>query len=410
VSEQGALERSGELAAHLPGERMEGDSPESDVRPRVLIVDDDEAVGRAHARALVRRGYVVEQATSGNAALAFIREAAFDAIVTDVEMPGMSGVELLQKVRATDLDVPVIFVTGAPSLESAIRALDYGALRYLLKPAELSELVKLVDDAVRLHRIAKAKRAALDLAGGQRFVGDQAGLTASFDRALSSLYVAYQPIVRWTTKQVFAYEALLRSHEPNLQNPLAMVDAAERLGRVHELGYRIRERAVEPLGRLSRDVLLFINLHPTDLIDAALLSTDTALSEYASRIVLEVTERAPLHHIPDVRGRVAALKHRGFRIAIDDLGAGYAGLTSFTMLSPDVVKLDMGLVRDVDREPTKQTIVRTMTTMCHDLGMLVTAEGIETPGERDQLARAGCDLMQGYLFAKPGLAFPDVVY
>jgi sensor c-di-GMP phosphodiesterase-like protein len=96
----------------------------------------------------------------------------------------------------------------------------------------------------------------------------------------------------------------------------------------------------------------------------------------------------------------------GFRIAVDDLGAGYAGLTSFTLLEPDIVKLDMALVRDVHREPKKRTLVKTMITMCKELGIVVTSEGIEVPEERDELARAGCDLMQGYLFAKPGDAFP----
>jgi EAL domain-containing protein (putative c-di-GMP-specific phosphodiesterase class I) len=121
---------------------------------------------------------------------------------------------------------------------------------------------------------------------------------------------------------------------------------------------------------------------------------------------LEITERASLDGIKDVRNRIASLRKLGFRIAVDDLGAGYAGLTSFTLLEPDVVKLDMALVRDVHREPKKLTLVKTMIMMCKELGIAVTSEGIEVAEERDELARAGCDLMQGYLFAKPGVAFP----
>jgi EAL domain-containing protein (putative c-di-GMP-specific phosphodiesterase class I) len=125
---------------------------------------------------------------------------------------------------------------------------------------------------------------------------------------------------------------------------------------------------------------------------------------------LEITERASLDGIRDVRARVAALRAIGFRIAVDDLGAGYAGLTSFTLLEPEVVKLDMALVRDVHKEPKKLTVVKTMITLCKELGIVVTSEGIEVPEERDELARAGCDLMQGYLFAKPGDAFPTPVF
>jgi EAL domain-containing protein (putative c-di-GMP-specific phosphodiesterase class I) len=113
-----------------------------------------------------------------------------------------------------------------------------------------------------------------------------------------------------------------------------------------------------------------------------------------------------LDAVRDVRSRVDSLSKLGFRIAVDDLGAGYAGLTSFTLLEPDIVKLDLALIRDIHREPKKKTVVRTLIQMCNELGIVVTAEGIDVPEEREELAQTGCDLMQGYLFARPGAAFP----
>lgn len=95
----------------------------------------------------------------------------------------------------------------------------------------------------------------------------------------------------------------------------------------------------------------------------------------------------------------------GFRIAIDDLGAGYAGSTSFAALEPEIVKLDMSLVRDVDSTPIKQKRITSMTSLCHDLGMVVVAERVETTAERDAAVERGCDLFQGYLFARPAGAF-----
>jgi EAL domain-containing protein (putative c-di-GMP-specific phosphodiesterase class I) len=185
-----------------------------------------------------------------------------------------------------------------------------------------------------------------------------------------------------------------------------VLDAAERLRRVHELGRVIRAKAIHPSVPLPGGVLLFLNLHPADLPDEQLFLPDGPLAAVADRVVLEITERASLDAIHDVRSRIASLRGLGFRIAVDDLGAGYAGLTSFTLLEPDIVKLDMALVRDIHREPKKQTLVKMMITMCKELGIVVTSEGIEVPEERDALARAGCELMQGYLFAKPGEAFP----
>jgi EAL domain-containing protein (putative c-di-GMP-specific phosphodiesterase class I) len=374
---------------------------------RVLVVDDEEALLRAHERTLSKVGYQVEMAANGLAATRALDRTSFDVILSDIDMPGMNGIALLELVRQRDLDVPVVLITGNPSTETAIRAMEHGALRYLVKPVQSDVLVKTVGDAVRLHRIARAKRQALELAGGvDRFMGDQAGLAASFDRALESLHIAYQPIVSWSKRSVFAYEALLRCREPSLPHPGAVLDAAERLGRVHELGRTVRARAIEPLPRLPAGVILFLNLHPSDLLDPYLFAADGPLAAVADQIVLEITERATLNGMNDVRSRVASLRKLGYRVAIDDLGAGYAGLTSFTLLEPDVVKLDMALVRDVNCEPRKQTLVRTMISMCKELGIIVTSEGIETPEERDVLARAGCDLMQGYLFARPGDAFP----
>jgi len=380
---------------------------EEEGAPRALVVDDDEALLKAHARALAKSGYQVTIALDGSAAARALDAAWFNVILSDIDMPGMNGLELLERVRERDLDVPVVLITGVPSVESAAKAMEYGALRYLVKPVALQALVKVADDAVRLHRLAKAKRGALDLAGGlDRLVGDYAGLVARFGRALESLHIVYQPIVSCKKNTVFGYEALLRSREPTLLHPGALIDAAEQLSKLHQLGRTIRQKATEPIDALPDDVLLFLNLHPGDLSDGELFNPDSRLAAVAHRIVLEITERASLRKVPNVRAKIAALRKLGFRIAIDDLGAGYAGLESFALLEPDIVKLDISLIRNLDREPTKRTLVRTMVAMCNELGMLVTSEGIETAAERDEVAEAGCYLMQGYWFARPGEAFP----
>jgi EAL domain-containing protein (putative c-di-GMP-specific phosphodiesterase class I) len=118
-------------------------------------------------------------------------------------------------------------------------------------------------------------------------------------------------------------------------------------------------------------------------------------------VILEVTERSSFARVPELRDRIKVLRELGYRIAVDDLGAGYAGLTSFAALEPEVVKLDMALVRGVDHEPIKRRLVGSMARLCRELGILVVAEGVETPAERDVLVDLGCDLLQGYLFGRP---------
>ncbi|HJZ89112.1 MAG TPA: EAL domain-containing response regulator [Polyangia bacterium] len=378
---------------------------------RVLLVDDEPLILTAFQRVLGASGYAIETAHDGASALALLQSGPFDVIISDISMPGMSGVELLGAVREHDLDVPVILMTGLPAVETAIKAVEYGALRYLLKPVDVTELRRVVEQAVQLHQIAKLKREAVSLLGPLgKLVGDRAGLERILSRGLRSLWMAFQPIVAWPERRIFGYEALLRSSEPALPQPGALLEAAERLGRLPELGRSIREQVAAQASRTEPDAFLFVNLHPRDLLDDALYQHSEPLTRLAHRVVLEITERASLDEIADARTRVQALRKLGFRIAVDDLGAGYAGLTSFAQLEPDVVKLDLALIRDVDHEPTKQRLVRSLAGLCKDMGMLVLAEGVETAAERDMLAELGCELQQGFLFAKPAPPFPDVTW
>ena len=368
---------------------------------RVLLVDDEAALLEVWSEILADAGWTVDTASNGAQALEVLFRKSFDTILTDIDMPGLDGLQLLRAIRARDLDVPVVLLTGNPQTETAIEAVEQGALRYLVKPIPASTLTEAVDSAARLHRIARLKREALAYLGGESAQpGDLAGLDAAFAHALQKLWIAYQPIVR-TDGTLFGHEALMRSDLKTLPNPGTMFDAAERLGRVHDLGRTIRARAAAALTGVSGPSL-FVNVHALELTDADLFSPHAPLSAAAANVILEVTERSSFERVPELRDRIQLLRSLGYRIAVDDLGAGYAGLTSFASLEPDVVKLDMALVRGVDREPIKQRLVGSMTRLCRDLGILVVAEGVESPAERDVLVDLGCDLLQGYLFGRPG--------
>lgn len=398
-------------AIESPRERRDTPDPltTKKISGTVLIVDDDETLLRSLARLLRLRGYEPKTATSAAAAIELVQTERFDVVLSDIAMPGMDGIELLRNIRDTDLVVPVILITGAPAVSTAVDAVEYGAFRYLTKPVENDDLVATVEKAVRYHRMARMKARAAELLGTETAgPGDRAGLEVSFERALETLWIAYQPIVDARNRRVFGHEALLRSSEPSLPHPGAVIDAALRLEQLDVLGRSIRARAAGPVAENPAAGALFVNLHVRDLLDPTLTAQESPLSRIASRVVLEITERAALDEVGDVRPRIARLREMGFRIAIDDLGAGYSGLTSFAQLEPEVVKLDMSLVRGIDSSATKQKVVRSMSSLCRDMGMLVVAEGVETPAERDALVELGCDLLQGYLFAKPSRPFPQI--
>jgi EAL domain-containing protein (putative c-di-GMP-specific phosphodiesterase class I)/ActR/RegA family two-component response regulator len=395
-------EATGPGGAQAPAAKLEA-------APKILVVDDEPVTARSYARALTAAGYNVTTAHDGREAAAMAKNQGFDVVVSDIAMPDMDGLALLRAIRQSDLDVPMVFMTGSPALDSAVQAIEYGAFRYLLKPVAPAALLDVVERAVRVHRLARVRREAAmvrELDG--KPIGDRAGLEARFASAVEKLWVAAQPIVSWSGRKIFAYETLLRTDEPTLRSPVDFFDAAERLGRAPELGRIIRGH----VAKLMKDTTapVFVNLHPSDLEDAELYSESGALAPFAKQVVLEITERAALDRIHELQSRVTRLRELGFRIAIDDLGAGYAGLTSFAQLEPEVVKVDMSLVRGIDQSPVKQKLVRSIIALCGELGIDLIAEGIETTQERDMIAALGGDLCQGYLFARPARGFPTVTF
>ena len=390
-----------------------GDTPAPELRSappgsRVLVAEDDHLQLRAYARALRQVGFEVDGADNGETAVNMLLSGNYDAVVSDISLPCVDGVGVLQAAHRRDPDMPVVLITGTPRLDTAVAAIENAAFRYLLKPLNPSQLQETVIYSAQMHRLAVLRRMAISSASATWSPAEDCqGLTQVFERALQSMWPAFQPVVSWKHKRVFAYEALLRNDEPTLANPCALLSAAERLDRVAEIGRMVRNRVAAEVPHAPAR-FIFVNLHSQDLLDEHLYDPASPLSGVADRVVLEVTERASLASVPDIEARADRLRELGFRIALDDLGAGYSGLSSFATLQPDVVKYDMSLVRGVDSSPTRRKVILAMTTLFAEMEMKVVAEGVETEAERETLTELGVDLLQGYLFAKPGRGFPPV--
>ncbi len=217
----------------------------------------------------------------------------------------------------------------------------------------------------------------------------------------------YQPIVEATTHRVVAYEALCRPTHEQFTGPATLFETAEQAGRLIDLGRACRSVSMLPMNRLPPDCLLFINLHPRELDSAALLGEEL-LASAAHRIVFEIMETAAIEDYDHVRQVIAELRERGYRIALDDLGSGYAGLTSLAQLSPDFVKLDMALIRRIHDRSATRRLVKHILEFCSEENIPVISEGVETQREHDQVRDLGCPLMQGHFIAAPGPAFPHV--
>lgn len=218
------------------------------------------------------------------------------------------------------------------------------------------------------------------------------------------LEYVYQPIVDSKTHQIVAYEALCRPTHGAFPGPAALFETAEHAGRVSDLGRACRAICCQPLDRMPPDCLMFINLHPRELEDGELLR-DEVLVRHASRVVFEITETAEIEDYDRVRRIIATLRERGCRIALDDLGAGYAGLNSLAQLAPDFVKLDMALVRRIHTKSSTRRLVKHILEFCSGEDIPVISEGVETSEEHDMVREIGCPLMQGDFLASPGPAF-----
>ncbi|MEM1414224.1 MAG: EAL domain-containing protein [Myxococcota bacterium] len=337
---------------------------------------------------------------------AIVARERFDIILSDVHLPELDGVTLVRCLVDVAPTTRMVLMTGDPSLETAMQAIDVGVSGYLTKPLDMPKLRAALHKALQDQKAVKAARDGLSIIARARLEQRKRTHAASdLEEAFRQLYLVYQPIFR-PDGTLFAHEALLRStHEP-LRRPDLFIDAAIEHGRLREIGRRVRaEATVLLLGQ--PDDHLFINLHPDDLDDEELYDPASPLAGVADRVVLEITERAELRSGTALDEKLQTLRRMGFQLAIDDLGAGYGSLGSLATVGPEIVKIDMSLVRDVQKDPRRQRLIRAITTLSKEEGTLVVCEGIETQEEKLAVTHLGADLLQGYLLGRPG-KFPSV--
>lgn len=241
-------------------------------------------------------------------------------------------------------------------------------------------------------------------------MGCRDGAALDFDFSM-----AFQPIVDVASKQVFAYEALVRGLEgQGASLVLARVDEHNR----YAFDQRCRVRAIELAHRLgmSASVHLSINFLPNAIYrpDVCIRTTLEAAKRVefpTQRLIFEFTEDQQIAEPARILEIVSAYRAMGFKTAIDDFGAGFAGLTLLAQFQPDIVKLDMGLIRGIDADPVRRAIVGGVIKVCSDLGVAVVAEGVETRDEHQALADLGIRLLQGHAVARPAFEMlPEVIW
>jgi len=224
---------------------------------------------------------------------------------------------------------------------------------------------------------------------------------------LRSFDIHFQPLVAIDRADIYGYEALTRAPADGpLHSPLVLFETAARLGRLVELEHLIVRRAMQRFKALGLPGLLFLNVTADTLVGArehvGMLATELAeLGLPTSRVVIELTETRPIEDLAQLDDALQALRERGFRVALDDLGEGFASLRRWMEMRPDFVKIDRHFIDGIAQEPLKQQLVRSIVEMAATSGCEVVAEGLEQEPDLDVLRRLGLTICQGYLFARP---------
>lgn len=217
----------------------------------------------------------------------------------------------------------------------------------------------------------------------------------------------FQPIIDLDHHSILGFEALTRGPKDSpLAQPNELFAAAVSHKQLAALEYACREAACTAFAKMDLPGKLFLNMTPLSFTDSqyrdgVTLELLRQLNINPERVVFELTEKHPLEDFILLRGACDHFKRQGFAVAIDDLGAGYAGLRVWSELNPHYVKIDQHFIRDIDSNPTKREFVRAMLDIALRIGNKVIAEGVETEDELRTLVTMGVQYVQGFYLARP---------
>lgn len=233
-------------------------------------------------------------------------------------------------------------------------------------------------------------------------------LASQLRRVLEAKLVhsVYQPVVDIVERRTLGYEALTRVGSDRFRSVETLFQAAEEHDVLWSLERLCRQKALDDLPALDPDGLLFLNVEAESIQDPHLRQADfidrlEAAGLAPNRLVLELTERSIVRDFTAFRRTLAAFREIGFRLAMDDVGSGYAGLRAIAEIGPDFIKADMTLVRRLHENALKRELIDTIRRFSDSTGITLVAEGVESVEELEALDRLGVRCAQGYLFARP---------
>ncbi len=384
---------------------------------RLLIVDDQESNVLLLDRLLRSAGArEIHRLTDPRQAVSRCLELRPDLVLLDLHMPHLDGVAVLRELQAAlpdDVHLPVLVLTADTTDAARHRALDAGAKDFLTKPLERSEVLLRVRnhlETAALHAQVRAenRRLQAELACRERAARleeeERARRRERIRQVLDrdALEMVFQPVAHLETGEIRGVEALARFRSVESRPPDAWFAEAADVGMGTELELAAVRAGFRRFPDLPPGVLMAVNVSPQVALSDEF---EACMAEQVpkDRIVIELTEHVPVDDYDALVDRLGQFRSEGVLVAVDDAGAGYAGLHHIVHLCPDVLKLDRELTVSIESDPAKRAMAASMVHFAKEIGAHLVAEGIETQAALDTLVGLGVTHGQGHHLARPGL-------
>ncbi len=378
---------------------------------RVLVADDNESVRRTIARLVSSKAAfeLVGVATDAEEAVQLGSRTQPDVALVDVQMPKGGGVRAARELHECSPGTRVVALSGSSDREGVLEMLRSGAVGYLVKGPN-ADVAHSIMAASRGEGVLSSEVAAgvigelSDRLTVQHEQEESHRLKVSRiegvieDRAFT---IAFQPILELPTSTMAGVEALARFSGEPPRTPDLWFEEAWSLGHGLDLELAAAQMAMEAGPVMAPGVFLAINVSPEAAVSSRF--SELVLAQACTEaLVVELTEHAVVEDYDILTRSLDLLRQKGVRVAVDDAGSGYASLRHILRVKPDLIKLDVSLIADIDHDRDKLALATGITSFAREVGIKVLAEGIETPAQLECVAALGVDYAQGYHLGRPG--------
>jgi EAL domain-containing protein (putative c-di-GMP-specific phosphodiesterase class I) len=381
----------------------------------VLVVDDHESNVTLLARILRSAGVTqVHTLMDSREVVTRCLDLEPDLVLLDLHMPHMDGYDVLDALRTALPEgtfLPVLVLSADATSDARERVLDAGAKDFLTKPFDRTETIQRIRNLLEtrsLFNSVQQRNAELAAELEERTENERRHAAEQHERRTRieqvlidrSLAMVFQPIADLHTGEIVGVEALARFDCEPRRPPNEWFDQAAAVDLGVALELAAVKAAVNELGQLPPTAFMSVNVSP-----ATAMSIELAVwlqTAPGAQIVLELTEHTRVQDYDDLVAALAEVRKLGLRIAVDDAGAGYAGLQHLVRLQPDIIKLDLDLTRGIHRDPARRALAGALVNFARDISATIVAEGIESADELSTLRALGVPWGQGYHLARPG--------